>query len=598
MKLIKKILREPLFYLLLLLAATYIIVIPPRIEFSNVKLTKNNNTEDIKLPYLFNGEKSEEFTVSFNLFVKNKSFVKFNVIPDDCIQEILINGEKFPLDGINGLCDYSKGAYFDFSKYVQKGLNSFEIRILNHGGPGGLQFQPPYNGFKSLSLMHYVFTLFLLLSISLILRKFKFKFIAISIILLGIIVRLIVYTYTGSMQSPYDVGAHLQYIQMIADEKRVPETNECWECHQPPPYYIASAVVKNIVDSYDPALTGRVLQQVQLLFSFGSVVFGVALILNLFGNSRLAYLASIVSVFWTGFAWTGSRINNDIEFYFGALFCMLFAQRYWRTYKNSDMFLATLGASIALASKFTGIVILAVWAVIYILSVVRSLKIGSLRTLFASIFTVLLFIGISSHRTIADIFEGKKFDLIGETANNLHSGLRVNNTAGTYLYFDLKDYVLFPYTSAWQDEGGRQYFWNYLIKSSLSLYKENKIWKQPVVDSLCTILCILALLIFVLALWGIINAKFREFPAMLFTICLFSSLIYFRIGHPFSCDNEFRYISPILFPLVYFATRGAQILENSRLRIITYMSMLFFAIISLIFIISPAFCLACNIFYQ
>jgi len=589
--------REPLFYILLLLAVAYIIITPARMEFSNIKSTRNNNTEDIKLPYSFNGER-EEFTVSFNLSIKNKRTAKFNIIPDDCIQEILINGKTFPLDGIKGLCDYSKGAYFDFSKYVQEESNFFEIRVLNHGGSGGLKIQTPYNGFKSLSLMHYIFTLLLLLSIALILRKFKFGFIAISIMLLGIIVRLIVYTYTGPMQNPYDVEAHLQYIQIVANEKRVPKTNECWECHQPPPYYIASAVVKNIVDSYDHALTGRVLQQVQLLFSFGSVVLGVALILNLFGNSRLAYLASIVSVFWTGFAWTGPRINNDIEFYFGALFCMLFAQRYWLTYKNSDMFLATLGASIALASKFTGFVILAVWAVIYILGVVRSLKIGSLRTLIASIFTVLLFIGISNHRTIADIFEGKKFDLIGETANSLHSELRVNNTAGTYLYFDLKDYVLFPYTSAWQDEGGRQYFWNYLIKSSLSLYKENKIWKQPVVDSLCTILCILALLIFVLALWGIINAKFRELPAMLFTIGLFFSLIYFRIGHPFSCDNEFRYIFPVLFPLVYFATRGAQILENSRLKILTYMSMLFFAIISLLFIVSPAFCLICNIFYQ
>jgi len=176
-KLLNKLLnlREPLFYLLPLLALAYIIVTPARMEFSNVKSTRNENTEDIKLPYSFNGEKSEEFTVSFNLLTKNKSFVKFNIIPDDCIQEILINGGKFPLGGINGLCDYSKGAYFDFSKYVQEGLNFFEIRVLNHGGPGGLQFQATYNGFKSFSLMHYVLFCFFLLSIALILRKFKFE---------------------------------------------------------------------------------------------------------------------------------------------------------------------------------------------------------------------------------------------------------------------------------------------------------------------------------------------------------------------------------------------------------------------------------------
>lgn len=588
MKTIKKILREPLFYLLLLLAAAYIIVTPARMEFSNIKSTRNNNTEDIKLPYSFNGEKSEVFIVSFNLLVKNGTFAKFSIIPDDCIQEILINGKSFPLEGIKGLCDYSKGAYFDFSKYVQKELNFFEIRVLNHGGPGGLKIQTPYNGFKSLSLMHYVFTLLLLLSIVLILRKFKFGFIAISIMLLGIIVRLIVYTYMGPMQSPHDIEAHLHYMQIIAEEKRIPKNNECWECFQPPPYYIASAAVKNIVDCYDPVLTNRVLQQGQLLFSFASVIFGVALILNLFGNNRLAYLASIVSVFWTGFAIAGSRINNDIEFYFGALFCIFFAQRYWLTYKNSDMFLASLGASIALASKSSGFVILAAWAVIYALCAARSLKIGSLRTLFASVFTVILFIGISNHRTIADIFEGKKLDMIGNV-NGLHGGLKVNNTVGNYLYFDLKDYLLIPHTSAWVDEGGRQYFWNYALKSSLHLSHDIELLHSPAGRTLITALCALALLIFMLALWGIIHVKFKDLPAMLFTVCLFFALIYLRISAPYSCSNEFRHIYPVLFPLVYFSVHGAQILENSRLKILAYSSMLLFAILSFLFIVIPAF---------
>ena len=588
MKPIKKILCEPLFYLLLLLAAAYIIVTPARMEFSNLKSTRNDNTEDIKLPYSFNGEKSEEFTVSFNLSIKNKRTAKFNIIPDDCIQEILINGNKFPLDDINGLCDYSKGVYFDFSKEVQEGLNSFEIRILNHGGVGGLKIQTLYNGFKSLSLMHYVFTMFLLLSIALILRKFKFKFIAISIILFGIIVRLIIYTYMGPMQSPYDIEAHFEYINIFAEEKRIPKKNECWECFQPPPYYIVYAVVKKIVDRYDPALTGRVLQQGQLLFSFACVIFGVALILTLFGNSRFAYLASIVSVLWPGLAMAGPRINNDIPFYFGALLCMLFAQKYWLKHKNSDMFLASLGASIAIASKSTGFVILAAWGVIYILSVVRSLKIGSLRTLLASAFTVLLFIGISNHRTIIDIFDGKKGELLGESNMNATNGqLRVNNAVGNYLYFDLKDYLLVPHTSAWVDEGGRQYFWNYLIKSSLSLYKEWKIWK--VGDSLYTMLCILALLIFVFALWGIINTKFIELPAMLFTVFLISALIYCRVRYPLSAVNEIRYIFPVIFLVSYFSTRGVQILENSRLRILAYTSMLLFAVLSFLFILSPAF---------
>jgi len=582
---IKKILSEPLFYLLPLLVAGYFIIIPAKMEISDIIITRNGKTENIKLPYSIDMERGETFFISYNLLIKDKKTAKFNIIPDDCIQEILINGEKFPLDSIGGLCDYLKGVYFDFSKYVQEGLNHFEFRVTNSGGPGGLQIETPYNGFKGTSLIHFIFVLLFLFYIGLILRKFKFKFRVISIILLGIIVRLIVYTYTGPMQNPYDVGAHLHYIQIIAEEKRIPKINEGWSTFHPPLYYIASAAIKNIADSYDPSLTNRILQQESLLISFVSVVLGVALIINLFGNCWVAYLASLVSVLWPGFVLAAPRIGNEGLFYFGALLCMLFAQRYWRLHKNSDIFLASLGAAIALAAKSTGFVILGVWIIVYVLSVVRLLKFGSLRTLLASALIVVLFAGFSNYRTIVDVFAGEKFELVGN-ASGLNGNLRVNNLAGNYLYFDLEDYLLSPYTSPWTDKGGRQYYWNYALKTSL--FGEFRSLNSSIGYTTATILSIFALFIFILALWGIIHVKSKDLPPLFFMVFLFAAHIYLRIISPYSCSNDFRYIFPVLFPLVYFATRGVQTLENSRLRKLSYISMLSFAALSFAFIVGQA----------
>jgi len=581
----KKILHEPLFYLLPLLVASYFIIIPARMEISDAKITINDRTENIKLPYSVGMANGEMFFISYNLLVKDKKTAKLNVIPDDCIKEILINGEEFPLDGIRGLCDYHKGVYFDFSKYVQEGLNHFEFRITNTVGPGGLRIETPYNGFKGSSFMHFLFVFLFLISTLLILRKFKFKFRVISIILLGMVVRLIVYTYTGPMQNPYDVDAHLQYIQIIAEEKRVPKSDEGWSTFHPPLYYVASAVIKNIADRYDPNLTSRILQQESLLISFASVVLAVALIINLFGNCWAAYLASLVSVLWPGFVLAAPRIGNEGLFYFGALFCMLFAQRYWRFHKNSDMFLASLGASIALAAKSTGFVILGVWVIIYILNALRLLKFGSLRTLFASAFIVALFAVFSNYRIIVGIFEGKKMELVGN-ANSLNSNLRVNSVAGNYLYFDLQDYLLNPYTSPWTDNGGRQYYWNYALKTSL--FGELRLFNSPIVDTIATILGALALFIFILALWGIIHAKFKDLPSLLFMVFLFAAHIYLRVINSYSCSNDFRYIFPVIFPLAYFSVHGAQILENSRLRKLSYVSMLSFAVLSFAFIVGQA----------
>ena len=581
----KKILNEPLFYLLPLLVIAYLMTIIPSAEISSVKLTRKNVTENIKLPYSIEMPEGEIFLISFNLAVKGKS-AKFNIIPDNCLQEILINGRNFSLDGIKGICDYSKGAYFDFSEYVQEGQNHFELRVKNDGGPAGLRIETPYNGFNSLSLMNYVFTLLFLLSAALILRKFKFKLVAVFIILLGIVVRLVFYTYTGPMQFSYDTGGHLHYIQIISEEKRIPKIDENWSTYHPPLYYVISAMIKNVADRYDSALTDRFLQQMQLLFSFASLVFGIALIINLFGNGQGTYLASLILVLWPGFVITAPRIGNDILFYFGALFCMLFAQRYWRWHKNSDVVLASIGASIAFAAKSTGFVVLGVWVVIYVLSVVRQLKIGSLRTLFASIFIIALFMGLSNYRIIANIFEEKKVSLVGNIGS-LNSGMRVDNTTGNYLYLDLKDYLFEPYASTWTDKGGRQYFWNFAIKTSL--FGEFRLWNVPVGQVLATILGVLGLFIFIFALWGIIHAKFRELPPLLFVLFLFAALIYLRVSYPYSCSNDFRYIMPALFPLVYFSVRGVQILENSRLRKLSYTVLLSFTCLSFLFIVGQGF---------
>jgi 4-amino-4-deoxy-L-arabinose transferase-like glycosyltransferase len=166
----RKILREPLFYLLPLLVALYLLGFPVHMEISDVKITRDRITENVNLPYTADMRHNEIFFISFNLATKNKT-AKLNIIPDDCIQEILINGKNFPLDGIGGLCDYSNGAHFDFSEYVKEGLNHFKLRIINSGGgAAGLKIEPQE---ESSFFMFYILALLSLVSIVLIIIKFK-----------------------------------------------------------------------------------------------------------------------------------------------------------------------------------------------------------------------------------------------------------------------------------------------------------------------------------------------------------------------------------------------------------------------------------------
>jgi len=168
---IKNVLNKPLFYLLILFTFLCLMIIPSaRMEISNIKVTRNGKTESARLPYLADMASNETFLLSYDLLIKDKKTVKFNIIPNDCIQEILINDKKFPLDNIQGLCNHSVGVRLDFSKYVQEGLNHFEFHIVNISGAGGLWVEIPYDIFKSLSLLQYICILAFLLAIVLILK--------------------------------------------------------------------------------------------------------------------------------------------------------------------------------------------------------------------------------------------------------------------------------------------------------------------------------------------------------------------------------------------------------------------------------------------
>ncbi|MDR2583640.1 MAG: hypothetical protein LBC75_09190 [Fibromonadaceae bacterium] len=159
-----------------MLAVLYLVFIPAKMEFSDIKVTRDGKTENIELPYSVDMANGEEFIVSYNLLVKNKKTVEYKVIPDDCIQEIWINGENIPLEGIQGLCDYIRGVDFDFSEYIKEGLNHFKFRIKNNGSPGGFRVEVPfYNEFRSLSLIYHIFFLLFLFLILFTIKKMEVK---------------------------------------------------------------------------------------------------------------------------------------------------------------------------------------------------------------------------------------------------------------------------------------------------------------------------------------------------------------------------------------------------------------------------------------
>jgi len=584
---IKKILREPLLYLLPLLALAWFWIIPTESNISDVVLTIDGTPSSESFPISTHKIKNDsEFSISFNIDVKENEKAVYKFHPDDCILSIEINGKVFPQKMIKRPCDYGNGTLIDFSKYVQKGLNRIEVQMKNsYGGPGGLRIDYPYEGFSSVGFKHVLFSILLLIIAVLILRKFKFGISATLLVLLGIGIRLIYFSYTSPTERVYDMEyGHFVYMNMIIENKQIPQTDVCWSCNHPPLYYLIGAGIISIFNNLDPFYSLRFLQQIAMLFSFASLAFGVALLYRLFNEKKISIFSSLLFVLWPGFVITAPRIGNDVPFYFGALMCMLFAQMWWNKHKSRYLLLSFLGAGIAVLFKSTGFVVLGALILIYICGMFRFWELPRLKMILGIFIIVILSAFGSQYRIITNLFRDVTPSL---AVVNVNPGLNVKTSFGSFVYFDAKDYFMEAYTSTWTDAGGRQYFWNFFIKSTL--FGEYPVWNSNAGRIIASILNFLNLIFFLLIFWGIVNMKMRNLPSLLFFTALLASLIFIRAHYSVSCMQDFRYIAPILIPMLLFAFEGTKILQNIKLRFGAYFCMLIFSILSFLFIVLPGF---------
>jgi hypothetical protein len=584
----KLLLRSPLFYLLPLLALAYWLVLPPQNQFSNILLFADSGdtsrAEQIELPFSRDFKNGQKFTVSFDWHTSDINQAKLHIVPDDQTREILVNGKTVDLKGVQGLNDYNSGFLFDFSPYLHEGTNRIVFKLGNTGGPGGLRIQPPNEGLAGISLRDVFFCVVLFLTVVALLRKCRFGFGAVFVVLLGIALRLVFYSVVGITEFSHDADGHLKYIEIIANEGRIPASDECWTCYHSPTYYTVAAGVQNLGSLYDISFAMRLLQQLSLAFSFAALAFGVAFLCRWL-SPLPAFLASLALAVWPGFVITAPRVGGDVPFYFGAAFCMFFALRWWQERRTKDVVLASLGAGLALAFKSTGFAVLGVWCVVWFLGVLGSFKLGSLRGIFFSFGIIALFAVLSQTRAIQSVVEGGNISLVGNSSG-LNSNLKVKNEVGYYAYFDLEQFMLHPYTSPWDDELGRQYFWNYTFKTSL--FGEFHLNGTPFGKTLAGVISLLCLPLLLFALWGALHFQGRDAPALLFGLALFAALAWARFQYPYSCTNDFRYIMPALVPLCGFVLRGIQEVKDSRLRLLGGLVALSFALTSALFILGLA----------
>ncbi len=270
----------------------------------------------------------------------------------------------------------------------------------------------------------------------------------------------------------------------------------------------------------------------------------------------------------------------------------------WRIGKENKMlYVASLFAALAAVTKSNGFVLM---GIIFILLLFDFVKSEAKRQYFKKIFLVMIIFILGIAINVYDnlyyaLKENRKDWLVASLVNvnaNVNKGLYVGNKPENYLFFDINTFLTVPYTSTWEDWGGRQFFWNFLLKSSLfGEFNFPNLFLEIIALILSFIL--LSMTLFFLAgcffyMKTKLRKKRRYGLILLSVVLLLALLIVWRIKSPLSALADFRYIYPIVVSFSVFYSFSLEVLKDKNWRLLAalgYIQALVFCILSSVFFI-------------
>lgn len=520
----------------------------PRIE--NVRLFQGMDAQEGSLPVLKKMEKGERFSVEFDVESRFENY-DLAIIPDDCAEEVVINGHVVDLRHFKDNCNFSRGFVLRDSLlalYRVGNRTHYAFSMRNEGGDAGLNAQV-----SQTSPLRVSIGLLAVLSLGLlcffIARRFGFGWGIAVIVFLAVVIRAVFLMNVPYTNFAYDVDGHVAYVQYIIENHSVPGTDDCWTCYHPPVYYV-SAVPSYLFGEW-LGLSGPIgLQVYSLLLSIVTVFLGMLFLRSFLAGKALG-IASVLWAFWPVMILVSPRIGNDQLFYMLHMLCMWGGVNYLKEGRGKYLLVAVIATALAMWTKATAVVTLGTLIVFMVLGYwmnLRNRRLTCSEWVSAGLLLSLIVVVVLQHLLGDSALVGNSSGLAGR--------LKVGNEAFNYIFFDLKSFVTHPFTSAWNDGSGREYFWNYAFKTSL--FGEFEMVRNVMGRNLATIVscAFLGLIVYAARCFWKTKLQMIHWFLLLQGVAFITALMFLRMKHPYSCSNDFRYILPAIICFIPFVAQG------------------------------------------
>lgn len=475
----------------------------------------------------------------------------FAILPDDCLYRLELNGRAVRLPRVP-VCYADKTITVDLSRSLHTGTNTLEAVVHNNSGPYGLYIRssladPTVAVAALIGLASFAYIIWGLL------RRLAFARSTTVLILGSLILRFWYLSYTVFTTREHDVWPHIDYMDFISRMFALPNADACYECHQQPLYYIFNSLVVGIARLLKYPDVYTILQIGNILTFLVLIIIIALLVRRIWEDEFLQNLALALFAFWPSGIIDSARIGNDVPFYTGYGLSLYFLYRYLHeegTGAYRHLLYALIAAGITVFVKINAIALLPLIVGVYLY---KHHKHGFNRNLFLFLVIYSLFIvGLSFIPYFLQTNNRSFFSRITKS-DQIGKVLKTGNKLANYTFFDQAVFLQVPFTSPVDDAGGRQYVWNYFLKSSLfGEYHFN----DPLLKQAGTSLSYLALAIFIYMFSGILYASRRDMKQLVLFVLNMAILmvifLYYRSHFPSANNTDFRYVFPIVISFIYF----------------------------------------------
>lgn len=524
------------------------------------------------------------FTLRTNVFSPSM----FLIVPDDCLQELIINGQSVN-DPSFPLCDYTDGKKMDLGAFLKHGNNRIEAVLHNNGGNGGMRFQAVWSN-ASIAVPLIVCMLMLGFLAAFFLRRHKVEGWKTALIVLfaaAVLLRGYYLSITPYSLRTYDVDGHIEYIEYVAHNRALPAANHGWETWQPPLYYTASAAVYDLIEVTGSGRQTLLLwmQIIGFFLSIWTLLLSIQIGLQFCKTKQeraitLPVFFSLIA-FNPALVMLSSRINNDVLVVPLMFLSTLLIVRWWKHHSIRLWYGAMIAIGCCILTKSSGLLLLPV-AFGCLIATERMSWRKKLREGVMGLCIVLLIAGwFNIYRTIQD----KGTFTVVANVNALNDTLRVDNDIKSFLTLNPVRMVKIPFVSAWEDDTGRNNFWEYVFRTGL--FGEFDLGSE--VKQMASWIVLWSFLIWITACIGCIRL-FKEWktwlPFFLITAVFTLGHAAFRFQNPFSPSQDFRHVFILLVPTAVYAAVLIGRTNSSILRTMLLLPVQFFVALSCMMLLS------------